>query len=485
MAMTKLWLLATLVATAVPACATDDEPADDWADADPSDFDSKADGISGSSQAVLDLIDGASERVFVQIPKLTDKTLLTHLKSAATRGVDVRAYMVVPQPGHPATVLAAEQVEAAGVDLCVERTSRLPKFLALADDQLLGGTVASPKIITAAADVTAAATKFLGVVTEDTSDPLPPLGSDGTALMLMPDSHVGPIVTLIAGAKTSIDLEIYQLQSLAAIGALEDAQHRGVAVRVMLEPRTVGFANEKQVAKRLTAAGIAVKETPPAFDSSHNVDHAKFMVIDGKELVFGSGNLVRSGLGGNPATEFTNRDFWIRDHRTAPVAEAVKLFAADWARTSTTTIAFASLVLTPDNADARILALIDGATTRVDVYNQSLNDATLQQHLKDAAHRGVKVRVLLGMQPGFGGAPPGNQPAIDDLATAGIAAGFFTAHYLHGKVVIADGKAFVGSQNFTKGGLVNNRELGEIFASTALVAALEKTFAADLAHPAP
>ena len=485
MATNKLWLLAGLVAAALPACATDEEPADDWADADPGDFDSKADGISGSSTAVLDLIDGATERVFVQIPTLADKTLLTHLKSAAQRGVDVRAYMVVPHAGHPQTVLAAEQVEAAGVDLCVERTARLPKFLALADDQLLTGTSTAPKIITTAADVTAAATKFLAAVTEGTSDPVPALGSDGTALMLMPDSHAGPIVSLIAGATTSIDLEIYQLQSLAAIGALEDAQHRGVAVRVMLEPRTVGFANFKQVAKRLAAAGITVKETPPAFDSSHNVDHAKFMVLDGKELVFGSGNMVRSGLGGNLATEFTNRDFWIRDRRPVAVGEAKQLFAADWARTSTTSTAFKALVVTPDNADARILALVDGATTRVDVYNQSLADATLQQHLKDAAHRGVTVRVLLGMQPGFGGAPPGNQPAIDDLASAGIAAGFFTAHYLHGKVVVADGHAFVGSQNFTRGGLVNNRELGEILDSATIVAALEKTFAADLAHPAP
>jgi len=483
--MKNLSLVAALVAVAVPACATEDDSPDDWADADPSDFDAKADGISGSSAAVLSLIDGAATRLYVQIPTLTDKTLLTHLKSAAARGVDVRAYMVVAHPGHPATVLAAEQLEAAGVDLCVERTASLPKFLALADDKLLTGTASAPKTVTAAADVKKAAETFIGVVTEDVSDAVPALGSDGTALMLMPDSHAGPIVSLIAGASSSIDLEIYQLQSLAAIGALEDAKHRGVAVRVMLEPKTVGFANYKQVAKRLAAAGITVKETPPAFDSSHNVDHAKFMVIDGKELVFGSGNMVRSGLGGNAATEFTNRDFWIRDHRAASVAEAKKLYNADWNRTSTTSTAFTSLVVTPDNADDRITALIDGAKTRIYLYNQSLSDSALQKHLEDAKQRGVDVRVLLGMQPGFGGAPPVNQPAIDELKAAGIPADYFTAHYLHGKVVVADGKAFVGSQNFTRGGLVNNRELGSVLDSSAIVTALAKSFTNDQTHPTP
>src|SRR5258706_12853189 len=97
---TTRWLLATLLATSITGCATEDESTDDWADADPGDFDAKADGISGSSQEVLDFIDGAKQRLYAQIPTLADKTLLTHLKAASARGVDVRAYMVVPQPGH-------------------------------------------------------------------------------------------------------------------------------------------------------------------------------------------------------------------------------------------------------------------------------------------------------------------------------------------------------------------------------------------------
>lgn len=469
--MISKWWLGTALLT-VAACTTEDTLDEGSYDADPSDFDSKADGVTGTSQAVLDLIDGAKTRVYVQIGDLTDKKLLDKLRAAAARGVDVHAYLVVKTAAHPATVLASEQLEAAGVDITVEHTTKLAGFQIIADQKLLGGT-----------DLVKTAAKFEAAIAEDTTGALPDVDSSNTALMIMPESHAAPIVKLVAAAKASIDLEIYQLQSPAVATALEAAQHRGVTVRVMLEPKTVGYANEKPMAARLAAAGITVKVTPPAFDSHRNVDHAKFMVIDGKELVMGSGNMVRSGLGGNSATEFDNRDFWLRDRRPAAVADAAALFDADWNRK--TTSGFDNLVVTPDNASEKIGALIDGAKRRVFVYNQSLNDSNVIASLVAAKRRGVDTHVLLGMQPGFGGAPPANQPAIDELVAAGITADYLTAHYLHGKVVLADDAAFVGSQNFTSGGLGANRELGEITTSAKAVDALGKQFVADEAHKAP
>jgi phosphatidylserine/phosphatidylglycerophosphate/cardiolipin synthase-like enzyme len=227
---------------------------------------------------------------------------------------------------------------------------------------------------------------FESVTAEDTSGAPPALGGDGTALVLEPEAKAGPILALIAGAQRSIDLELYQLQSPAAIAPLAAAVQRGVTVRVMLEPKTVGFQNYAPVAAQLARAGITIRTTPPAFDGAHNVDHAKFMILDGSELVFGSGNLVRSGLGGNPADEFDNRDFWIRDSRRASAAEAQAVFDADWARTSTTSQSFEALVLTPDNAQAAILALIDRTHARLYLYNQSLNDDAVLSHLAQAKH---------------------------------------------------------------------------------------------------
>ena len=118
------------------------------------------------------------------------------------------------------------------------------------------------------------------------------------------------------------------------------------------------------------------------------------------------------------------------------------------------------------------------------MWNQSLKDPDIEAALIAAKKKGCDVRVLLGFQPGFGG-PPANQPAIDALKAAGIPAGFFTRHYLHAKGVIAGNKAWLGSQNFTAGGLLNNRELGEILDDPSAVALLQKTFLDDQARPTP
>lgn len=472
-----------LALLALIGCVADDAAPPDSYDADPGDFDSKADGVSSTSPAVLSFIDGASTRLYAQVPTLADKTLVQHLTAAANRGVDVHIYAAVAHPARPATVLAVGQLEAAGVDTVIERKTRLAGFLAIADDQQLVRTGSTYKPTTDG--VADAAATFTQVTAEDTSGLLPSLGTDTTQVFAMPESHVGPIVRLLETATQTIDIEIYQIESPAIVAALGAAVQRGVTVRVMLEPRTVGFANYTAVKAQLAKLGVTVKDTPPAFDSHHNVDHAKFLLIDDRDLVFGSGNLVRSGLGGIPATEFDNRDFWVRDRRAASLSEARTVFDADWSRTSTASKSFTNLVLTPDNADAAILDLVAHATTRLYVYNQSLSDADVIAALVAAKQRGVDVRVLLGMQPGFSGSPPANQPAIDQLTAAGASAQFLTLHYLHAKAIVADDRVFIGSQNFTHGGLGMNRELGEILDAPAVVDALATLFTADATHPAP
>ena len=115
----------------------------------------------------------------------------------------------------------------------------------------------------------------------------------------------------------------------------------------------MGPRNFDRASQELSAAGVEVQPTPPAFDSGHKVDHAKLLVLDGQQLLFGPGNLVRSGLGGNADDTYDNRDFWVEDARAPSVREAEALFEADWARKPTDASTFQNLVVTPDNAEAR------------------------------------------------------------------------------------------------------------------------------------
>lgn len=433
----------------------------------------------GGSTDPLKLIDAAKTRVFMKIPDPSDKNLIQHLKDAAARGVDVQCYMVAPKTPDGKAVLDEQGLEDSGVDTTVDRTDKLPGFSILADDQAVAGGAATSD----PAVVSRAASAFAAAVREKAPGGPATIAPESVHVLQMPEATGAEIAGAIAGAKKSIDLEIYQLEDPQVTQALVDAAKRGVKVRVMLEPKTVGSQNFDVESKKLAAGGVDVKATPPAFDSKRNVDHAKFMVLDGKEMLYGTGNLVRSGLGGNPATEFDNRDFWVEDGRAQSASEAATLFQDDWDRKATTGVNFKNLVLTPDNADQRILDLIGGAKSRCFVWNQSLSDPKVIDALLQAKARGADVRVLLGYQPVGGGAA--NDPALKKLAAAGIPAAYYTRNYLHAKGIVADDKSYLGSQNFTNGGLVNNRELGEIFDDPSIAKELSTTFLADQGRPKP
>src|SRR5256885_1135146 len=93
-------------AVVAAACTSMEVPAGEPGyDADPSDFDGKADnGFSGSSPAALAFIDGTQTRLYAKVTSLADKPLVQHLTDAAKRGVDVHIYLAVTNPAHPRTV---------------------------------------------------------------------------------------------------------------------------------------------------------------------------------------------------------------------------------------------------------------------------------------------------------------------------------------------------------------------------------------------
>jgi phosphatidylserine/phosphatidylglycerophosphate/cardiolipin synthase-like enzyme len=432
--------------------------------------------VSAQDQALIQAIGSAKTRVLLNLSRTPSSAVAAAIVTALKQGLDVKV-VLNPAAGFDSTWTFQQRLESTGADVDVRDDNPLGNVQIVTDDV---GVDADGKPMDASA-VQQTALKFAMLFTSVSPDTKPTVvsGPDQLELHPMPESRNQWIADLIGRAHTTIDLEIYQLQDDDVTGALEAASKRGVKVRVMLEPKTVGAQNFDREAAELKAAGVDVQPTPPTFDSAHNVDHAKFMVVDGTELLFGTGNLVRSGLGGDTDGPFDNRDFWVEDSRGESVHEGQTLFGADWARQDTSKLDFTNFVLTPDNADQRILALIDSAQKRLYVYNQELNDPDVIQHLLAAKKRGVDVQVLLGYQPGFGGPPP-NQAALQQLQQAGVQAAYLKSHYLHAKGIVSDDSAYLGSQNFTSGGLKNNRELGEILQGP-VVDQVVSTFQTDFA----
>ncbi len=436
---------------------------------------------AASQTAIAKLLAKSKTEAFVNLPAKPSDEVVKAAKDAAGRGVRVYAWL---REGGDYDLTLQRDFELGLGDVDVDVVAGDPQtgVLAESDGTALLAKGAKIETHTDAATVTPLRKRLAEAF-------LPPGGHGGSLIasgkldvLPMPESGSGRILDVIAAASKTIDLEIYWLQDRQVIAALADARHRGVKVRVMLEPKVVGGGNYPNVSAELSAAGIDVKPTPPQFDTHGNVDHAKFSIIDGRELLMGSGNLMRPGLGENSDAKFGYRDFWVEDGRPKSVAEAQSIFDADWARTASAG-SFTNLLATPDNAHDALRKLVDGAKKRVWVYNQSLNDADLIDRLGAAKKRGVDVQVLLGYQRIAGKPAPYNQPAVDALAKLGVKADLYKRHYLHGKAIVADDQVFIGSQNFTGGGLDKNRELGMIVTDAHVVGTLASLFSDDAAHP--
>ena len=103
-------------------------------------------------------------------------------------------------------------------------------------------------------------------------------GVSGVQLFVEPQAKEAPVLAALRGATHSIWIEMYLFTNLDVIYALEDAAHRGVETRVLLEmnPYGGGDVSPRLLSEKLTAAGVQVRPANPAFTFTH----AKFMLID-------------------------------------------------------------------------------------------------------------------------------------------------------------------------------------------------------------
>jgi len=180
----------------------------------------------------------------------------------------------------------------------------------------------------------------------------------------------------------------------------------------------------------------------------------------------------------------TSRDFLVIDTDGADVAAITAVFDADFAHRAVSPGGGADLVWSPTDSQGKLLALINGATSSLRIYSEEMDDTTVENALIKAAERGVDVQVCGENEDGE------YDRAYTKLARAGIRVSYYsssTGFYIHGKVVEADygtghARMFVGSENFSRTSLDDNRELGLIISGPAVLSAMARTFAADFSN---
>ena len=106
-------------------------------------------------------------------------------------------------------------------------------------------------------------------------------------------------------------------------------------------------------------------------------------------------------------------------------------------------------------------------------------DSEIEQALKNASERGVKVFVEMTDSGSW-------HDAFNSLSLSKVQIHTYPANskqlYIHAKMIIADGnEAFLGSENFSSPSLEKNRELGIIFTDQEIIKKLQSTFAFDWA----
>jgi phosphatidylserine/phosphatidylglycerophosphate/cardiolipin synthase-like enzyme len=332
-----------------------------------------------------------------------------------------------------------------------------------------------------------AVTGVLAPPTAAYADPIfTPLVDDHLALLITPSPDgLQPWVRAIDAATTSIDLAMFHLTDVEVADALIRAQARGLAVRVIVDATGLRVKKNAGVFKALKRGNVVARESSTAF----SITHEKAMVVD-RDTDHATAFITSINLTRDSAR---TRDLGIVTHAGTVVADVETLFAADWTNAEkhghvTPALHDASLVVSPTNSRAKLVALIASAQHTLVGTVENLGDPELAAAFAAAVRRGVAVRMIVPACDKNSN-PLYNLPTARALVGAGVDVRLMPAPetadtpYMHSKMLLVDGAtAYVGSVNFSLNSTKHARELGVIVANAPVIAQIQATFDADWAH---
>jgi cardiolipin synthase len=358
---------------------------------------------------------------------------------------------------------------------------------------------------------------FAGAAASPLEAPLVP-GNDARLLVDGPATHRA-MFDAIARARDHINLESYIVEADEVGERLADLlmrkQKQGVRINVLYDG--VGSLDTpKEYFERLRAAGIAVCEFNPVNPAKaprgwqiNNRDHRKVLVVDGRVAFTGGINIsgvYSAGSFGSGRRAPSREEGWRDTHiltRGPVVAQFQRLFLEAWARQQCGEPAQASYfprlaaqgnwtmrVVASDPARGEsemyvaLLSAIGAARERVWLtYGYFVPDPDTVRTLKEAAARGVDVRLVL---PGFSDfwAPLyAGRSHYDELLAAGARIFERRDALLHAKTAVIDGVwSSVGSTNLDWRSFVHNYEADVIVLGETFAGDMERLFIRDLEH---
>ena len=352
------------------------------------------------------------------------------------------------------------------------------------------------------------------------------VGNDVVLLQDGPATYAA-MLSAIAAAKDHINLETYILDD-DAVGqafaqALIEKQTQGIQVNLIRDSAGT-FTTPTQFFQTMMDHGINVLEYNPVNPLAarktwalNQRDHRKLLIVDGQIAFLGGINISSvysggsSGAAKTPATAVNNGNTdtavaW-RDTdlqlRGPVVAEFQKLFIETWEKQRGVPLArkdyfpqlenvgnqvVRAIGSSPDEPFsliyATLLSAINNAESSVYITNAYfVPDPQLLSALKDAARRGVDVKLILPSQTDSWLVFHAGRRYYSRLLAAGVKIYQRRGVILHSKTALIDGVwATVGSTNLDWRSFLHNQEVNAVVLGPEFGAQLNAMFTKDLAE---
>ena len=327
------------------------------------------------------------------------------------------------------------------------------------------------------------------------------------------------LLVAIRGAQDHINMETYTIEDDEVGNRFADAliEKQGQGVQVNFIYDSVGAINvPKAFFKRLTDSGVKVLEYNPinpltlkkGWDVNQR-DHRKLLIVDGQTAFLGGIN-ISSVYSGGSSTQRSS----VRREQKAPwrdthmqidgpvVAEFQKLFLATWEKQKGGALAprnylpqlgnkgrevVRAIGSSPDEPYsliyATLISAIGSAESAIYLTNAYfVPDPQLLAALKDAARRGVDVKILLPSYSDNWLVFHAGRSYYDELLSAGVK--IYERHdaLLHAKTALVDGVwSTIGSTNLDWRSFLHNDEVNAVILGQGFGAQMQAMFEKDLA----
>jgi phosphatidylserine/phosphatidylglycerophosphate/cardiolipin synthase-like enzyme len=283
----------------------------------------------------------------------------------------------------------------------------------------------------------------------------------------------------MAAARGRLWVEMYEFERADLAEAMAAARARGVDVRLVYDPSAPG---SRAIAAGLRTRGVESRPYP-LDDSRHQIDHVKLLLTESAGLVGGM-NWGRHSS--------ANHDYAVETDLQPVLKALATLFEDDWelasglaarrisrapARAVAGQVEVAETVPGEGIREALARAL-KTASRNISAELFVLTDAEVLADLAAAAHRGVRVRLLLDPHQDV------NRAAYRLLQQSGVGVRWYRPRpgaKLHAKAGLFDSRLVLGSANWSRGGLRVNHELDLFLESPPAAGLFASRFEVDWA----